>query len=75
LRSVSLKMIFKLLPLSIRVLGRKAGPIDYGVDDQQVSPGVRDVNPMIFPGESNWEFRPTQRPWVFGVDVPDLPVV
>jgi hypothetical protein len=33
------------------------------------------VNPMIFLGESDWEFRPTQRPRVFSVDVPDLPGV
>jgi hypothetical protein len=28
---------------------------------------------MIFPGESDWKFRPPQRSWVFSVDVPDLP--
>jgi hypothetical protein len=26
---------------------------DYGVDDQWVGSGVGDVNPMIFPGESD----------------------
>jgi hypothetical protein len=41
---------------------RQVGPVDYGVDDQRVGPWVKDVNPMIFPGESDWEFRPTQRP-------------
>jgi hypothetical protein len=30
---------------------------------------------MIFPGESDWEFRPPQRSQVFSVDVPDLPGV
>jgi hypothetical protein len=30
---------------------------------------------MIFPGESDWEFRPTQRSWVLSVDMPDLPGV
>jgi hypothetical protein len=30
---------------------------------------------MIFPGESDWEFRPPQRSQVFGADVPDLPGV
>jgi hypothetical protein len=54
---------------------RREGPVDYGVDDQQVGPGVRDVNPMIFLAERDWEFRPTLRPRVFGVDVPDLPGV
>jgi hypothetical protein len=38
---------------------RQEGPVDYGVDDQRVGPGVRDVNPLIFPRESYWEFRPT----------------
>jgi hypothetical protein len=28
---------------------------------------------MIFPGESDWKFKPPQRSRVFGVDVPDLP--
>jgi hypothetical protein len=32
---------------------RQEGPVDYGVDDQRVSPEVRDVDPMIFPGESD----------------------
>jgi hypothetical protein len=54
---------------------RQEGPVDYGVDDQWVGPWVSDVNPMIFPGESGWEFRPTQRPRVFDVDVPNLPGV
>jgi hypothetical protein len=36
---------------------RQEGPVDYGVDDQRVRPGVRDVNPMIFPEESDWEFN------------------
>jgi hypothetical protein len=31
---------------------RQEGPVDYGVDDQRVGPGVRDVDPMIFPRES-----------------------
>jgi hypothetical protein len=30
---------------------------------------------MIFPGESDWEFRLPQRSRVFGGDVPDLPGV
>jgi hypothetical protein len=30
------------------------------------------VDPMIFPGESDWELRPTQRLWSFSVDVADL---
>jgi hypothetical protein len=30
---------------------------------------------MIFPGESDWEFRPLQQSQVFSVDVPDLPGV
>jgi hypothetical protein len=30
------------------------------------------VNPIILPGESDWEFRPPQRSWIFSVDVPDL---
>jgi hypothetical protein len=54
---------------------RQEGSVDYGVDDQRVCSGVRDVNRMIFPGESDWEFRPTQRPRVFCVDVSDLPSV
>jgi hypothetical protein len=29
------------------------GPIDYEVDEQRISAGVRDVDPMIFPGERN----------------------
>jgi hypothetical protein len=33
------------------------------------------MNPMIFPRESDWEFRPPQRSQVFGVDVFDLPGV
>jgi hypothetical protein len=28
---------------------------------------------MIFPSESDWEFRPTQRSRVLSVDMPDLP--
>jgi hypothetical protein len=27
---------------------------------------------MILPRESDWEFRPLQRSWIFSVDVPDL---
>jgi hypothetical protein len=54
---------------------RQPGPVDYGVDDQPIGSGVRDVNPMTFPGESDCEFRPPQRSLVFGVDVPDLPSV
>jgi hypothetical protein len=42
------------------------------VDDQRIGSGVGDVNPMIFPGESDWKFRPPQRLRVFSVDVPDL---
>jgi hypothetical protein len=38
---------------------RQEGPVDYGVNDQRVSPGVRDVSPMTFLGESDWEFEPT----------------
>jgi hypothetical protein len=30
---------------------------------------------MIFPGESDWEVRPTPRLQSFSVDVPDLPCV
>jgi hypothetical protein len=45
--------------------------MDYGVDDQQIGSGVGDVNPMIFPGEGDWEFRPPQRSWIFSVGVPD----
>jgi hypothetical protein len=33
------------------------------------------VNPILFPGESDWKFRPPQRSRVFSVDVPDLPGV
>jgi hypothetical protein len=33
------------------------------------------VDPMIFPGESDWVLRPMQRLWSFSVDVPDLPCV
>jgi hypothetical protein len=66
-----MKMMFKLLPPSIIGL-RQEGPVDYGVNDQPVSLGVRDVNPMIFPRESDWEFGPMQRLWVFGVVVPDF---
>jgi hypothetical protein len=33
------------------------------------------VNPMIYPGESDWQFRPSQRSQVFSVDVLDLPGV
>jgi hypothetical protein len=29
---------------------RQEGHIDYGIDDQRVGPGVRDMDPMIFPG-------------------------
>jgi hypothetical protein len=50
-------------------------PVDYGVNDQRVGLGVWYVDPMIFPGESGWELRPTQRLWSFSVDVPDLPCV
>jgi hypothetical protein len=32
---------------------RQEGPVDHGVNDQRVSSEVRDVNPMIFPGESD----------------------
>jgi hypothetical protein len=32
---------------------RQEGPVDYGVNDQGVGPGVRDVDPMIFLGESD----------------------
>jgi hypothetical protein len=38
---------------------REVGSVDYGVYDQRVCPGVGDVDPMIFPGESDWGFRPT----------------
>jgi hypothetical protein len=30
---------------------------------------------MIFPGESDWELRPTQKLCSFSVDVPNLPCV
>jgi hypothetical protein len=30
---------------------------------------------MILPKESDWEFRPLKRSWIFSVDVPDLPGV
>jgi hypothetical protein len=33
------------------------------------------MDPMIFPGESDWELQPTQRLWSFSVDMPDLPCV
>jgi hypothetical protein len=33
------------------------------------------VDPMIFPRESDWELRLTQRLWSFSIDVPDLPCV
>jgi hypothetical protein len=46
--------------------------MDYGVDDQRIGSGVGDVNPTIFTGESDWEFRPPQRSRIFSVDVPDL---
>jgi hypothetical protein len=67
-------MMFRLLP-PVNEGFRQPGPVDYGVNDQRVSPRVRDVNPMIFPGESDLELRPPQRSWVFSVDVPDLPGV
>jgi hypothetical protein len=54
---------------------REERPVDYGVNDQRVGPWVRYVDPMIFPRESDWELRPTQRLWSFSVDVPDLPCV
>jgi hypothetical protein len=38
---------------------RQECPIDYGVNDQRVGPGVRYVDLMIFPGESDWELLPT----------------
>jgi hypothetical protein len=69
LRSVSVKMMFRLLPSSMRV------PVNYWIDDQRVGPGVRDVYPMIFPGESDRELRPTQRLRIFGVDMSNLPCV
>jgi hypothetical protein len=50
-------------------------PVDYGVNDQRVGLGVWYVDPMIFPGESSLELRPTQRLWSFSIDVPDLPCV
>jgi hypothetical protein len=31
------------------------------------------MNPMIFPGESDWEFKPPQMSRILGVDVADLP--
>jgi hypothetical protein len=34
---------------------RQEGPIDYGVNNQRVGPGVRNMDLMIFPGESDWE--------------------
>jgi hypothetical protein len=34
---------------------RQECPVDYGVNDQRVGPGVWYVDPMIFPGESDWE--------------------
>jgi hypothetical protein len=52
---------------------RQEGPIDYWVNDQRVCLGVGDVDPMIFPGESDWELRPMQRLRGFGVDMPNLP--
>jgi hypothetical protein len=54
---------------------RQERAVRYGVDDQRVGPGVRYVNPMIFPGESYWVLRPTQRLWSFSVDLPDLPCI
>jgi hypothetical protein len=30
---------------------------------------------MIFLGDSDWEFRPTQRLWSFSVDMSDLPCI
>jgi hypothetical protein len=69
-----MKMIFQVAAPIDKGL-RQEGPVDYGVNDQRVNPGVRDVNPMIFPGESDWEFRPSQRSWVFGVDMSDLPSI
>jgi hypothetical protein len=54
---------------------RQERPVDYGVNDQRVCLGVWYVDPMIFPRESYWELRPTQRSWSFSIDVPDLPCV
>jgi hypothetical protein len=54
---------------------RQKGTVNYGVDDQWVGPGVRDVNLMIFPGESDSEFGLPQRSRVFSVDVPNVPGV
>jgi hypothetical protein len=34
---------------------RQESPVDYGVNDQWVGSRVWHVDPMIFPGESNWE--------------------
>jgi hypothetical protein len=41
-------MIFRLLPPSIRVLGRKA-PLTMVLTTSGYVPVVRDGNPMIFP--------------------------
>jgi hypothetical protein len=46
-----MKMILVAAPINEGL--RQPGPIDYGVDDQRVGLGVRDLNPMIFPGESD----------------------
>jgi hypothetical protein len=69
-----MKIMFMLLPPVDKGL-RQEDPIDYGVNDQRVGPGVRDMDPMIFLGESEWELRPMQRLWSFSVDVSDLPWV
>jgi hypothetical protein len=63
-----MKMMFKLLPPSMSVLGRNALSTMGFLE-------VRYVDPMIFPIETDWVLRPTRRLWSFSVDVPDLPCV
>jgi hypothetical protein len=66
--------MFRLLPPINEGL-RQEHPIYYGVKEKRVGLGVRYVDPMIFPGERNWELRPTQGLWSFSIDVHDLPCV
>jgi hypothetical protein len=54
---------------------REQGALDDGLDSQRVRARVRDVNPVISPGEGNGLLRPTQRLRWLGVDELDLTVV
>jgi hypothetical protein len=67
------KMMFKLLPPSLRVLGRNT-PSTMGLMTNGYVSGVRYVHPMVYPGETDWVLQP-QRLWRFYIDLPDFTCV